>query len=365
MHSYNKKLGYYSVGAESFQHKIPALIRGTETNTHPEWNFNREFFDRVKWSEEPTESLWELYKQRAQQIRDNYDYVILGYSGGSDSRNILDVFLQNNIKLDEVVSRYSYKGMGNNYVANKQVSHYSDNVTAEWEFRAKIDFDWLASAHPEIKLTLHDWWEHADLTLKEDFWNNRNVMLNPFIEQRRTLERIDSVYKHQRVAYIMGVDKPRIVIKDGKYYLYFLDVVGYSMTPDVTSVGNAEIEWFYWAPESEAILRKQAHMLKKHFQSNPELQPLIQWPPTPGIPIDYYQAVVRSQVYPTWDTRYFQLRKSEDTVVSSDKGILTQEDDLKQTHTRGLETVKSLVDSKYLNTKSGNFHGMITPFYQI
>lgn len=361
----NKRLGFYRVGTQEYQHKIPALLKGTETNTHPEWVFHREFFDQVKWKQEPTESLWELYRQRAQQLRDTYDYLILGYSGGSDSRNILDVFLQNNIKLDEIVSRYSYKGMGNNYEATTTEWHYSNNVTAEWEFRAKIDFQWISQQYPDIKLTLYDWWEHRDLSLSEDFWDNRNVMLNPFIEQRRSLQHIDSVHTKSRVGYIMGVDKPRIVIKDGKYYIYFLDVVGYSMTPDQAQVGNAETEWFYWAPEAEPILRKQAHMLKRYFQARPELHSLISWPPTPGIPIDYYQSVVREQVYPTWNPNWFQLRKSTDTTVSSDKGILNSDDDLKNQHSQGLELIKSLVDSQYFNTASNNFHGMITPFYEI
>ena len=63
------------------------------------YNFN--IFD---WSKEPTESWKELKKQRAQHIRDNYDYVVLYFSGGSDSTTVLNSFYDNNIYIDEIVT---------------------------------------------------------------------------------------------------------------------------------------------------------------------------------------------------------------------------------------------------------------------
>ena len=90
--------GYYRVGQQIFLKKIPALIEGTKTNIHPEWVFHDQTFGLVNWEEEPKETLDDLYQQRAQQIRDRYDYVVLFYSGGSDSHNILNAFVKNNIK---------------------------------------------------------------------------------------------------------------------------------------------------------------------------------------------------------------------------------------------------------------------------
>lgn len=59
-------------------------------------------FDDVNWTE-PTETFKELCKQRAQQIRDSYDYIILSFSGGSDSTTVLNTFLENNIYIDEIL----------------------------------------------------------------------------------------------------------------------------------------------------------------------------------------------------------------------------------------------------------------------
>lgn len=67
-------------------------------------------FDSVDWQKEPTESMKELCKQRAQQIRDTFDYIVLYNSGGSDSTTVLNAFLDNDIFVDEVIT-VSYEGI--------------------------------------------------------------------------------------------------------------------------------------------------------------------------------------------------------------------------------------------------------------
>jgi len=59
--------------------------------------------DNADWSIEPTRPLQEMYRLRAQQIRDTYDYVVLYFSGGSDSITALNAFVKNNIHIDEIV----------------------------------------------------------------------------------------------------------------------------------------------------------------------------------------------------------------------------------------------------------------------
>ena len=64
--------------------------------------FHDDYFSQFDWTKEPQQSLKELYKQRAIQLRDKYDYLILSYSGGSDSHQALETFLNNNIFIDEI-----------------------------------------------------------------------------------------------------------------------------------------------------------------------------------------------------------------------------------------------------------------------
>ena len=67
-------------------------------------------FSKCDWTTEPEPGvpLSEYYRRRAQQIRDKYDYVVLLYSGGPDSNNILHAFVHNGIKIDEIVNINSY-----------------------------------------------------------------------------------------------------------------------------------------------------------------------------------------------------------------------------------------------------------------
>lgn len=103
----NPKLGYYTVGNEKFFSKPMALTKATETNQFPEWNFNNETFGAQDWLTDPTISIKELYRIRAQQLRDRYDYIRLEFSGGGDSTTALYSFVNNGIHIDEVVFRLS------------------------------------------------------------------------------------------------------------------------------------------------------------------------------------------------------------------------------------------------------------------
>jgi hypothetical protein len=94
------QFGFYKVGDLKFYSKLQALEMQQHTNICPTWHFNESTFKSIDWSIEPKESLSELYKKRAQQIREKYDYIVLWYSGGADSHNVLMSFVKNNIFID-------------------------------------------------------------------------------------------------------------------------------------------------------------------------------------------------------------------------------------------------------------------------
>ena len=96
------KQGYYQVGRKLFNKKFNALLEASVTHQPVMWNFNQAVFAKQAQMPRIGVPILELYKQRALQLRDKYDYLILAYSGGADSDNILKVFQQNNIYLDEV-----------------------------------------------------------------------------------------------------------------------------------------------------------------------------------------------------------------------------------------------------------------------
>ena len=100
----HKELGYYTCDNKIFTSKIHACIHATSVKKPLEWHFNDDTFDNFPWNVEPVESLDELYFRRARELREQYDYICLAFSGGGDSNNILEAFLRQGLFIDEVVT---------------------------------------------------------------------------------------------------------------------------------------------------------------------------------------------------------------------------------------------------------------------
>ena len=71
-----------------------------------DWIFHDDAFSKYPWHIEPEASLDQLYDARARQLREKYDYVVLSYSGGSDTHNILESFIRQGLHIDEIVTNH-------------------------------------------------------------------------------------------------------------------------------------------------------------------------------------------------------------------------------------------------------------------
>ena len=86
------ELGTYSVHDKKYTSLISAVLEAQKTLSDIGWDFFSDDFKKVNWSIEPELTLDELYRLRAQQIRNTYDYVIVMVSGGADSTNVVKTF---------------------------------------------------------------------------------------------------------------------------------------------------------------------------------------------------------------------------------------------------------------------------------
>ena len=93
-----RKCGYWEVNNKYF-FDIFEWLRYASVNKIYDVKYYDSVYTTLDWSKEPTETLDEMYKDRALQLRDEYDYLILSFSGGSDCNNILRSFIDNNINL--------------------------------------------------------------------------------------------------------------------------------------------------------------------------------------------------------------------------------------------------------------------------
>jgi hypothetical protein len=272
-----KKHGYYQVGDKIFNHKIRALQHATSTNQPVQWFFNPEVFGNLDWQTSSGMPLDEIYRLRAQQLREKYDYLVLFFSGGADSTNILQSFVNNGIKLDEVVVGWPISQTKNRYTPNAQETS-PKNYLSEWDYSIKPKLDWLAHTHPEVKITLCDVLaDPKNLIFSQDLATllpncsyvgiSRNIELDKVLRSRAE--------KYRSCAAIYGYSPVECAVANNKYLVaYFCDgVLGGGLMNDFHALTRYQrnIEYFYWTPDMPEIVREQGHAMLKYLTSNPTL----------------------------------------------------------------------------------------------
>jgi len=234
------------------------------------WNYNDEFFSSFDWTTEPPFSLDELYTKRAEKLREQYDHIVLMYSGGSDSTNILETFARNNIPLDEVCFMVDLKGSQNpaSFVNNEVF-----NVAIPKVQKLGI----------QTKQTLFDITDNLNnfYTKKNsDFIHWINDIGTPFTQAR---VRAGSIYENgtrewkelltagKKVCFVWGAEKPRVEGFGENFSFHFADCITLmSPTKNIleSSLSGGVDELFYWSPtyEGAQIIIKQSHIIKNFFQ---------------------------------------------------------------------------------------------------
>jgi len=153
------KFGFYQVGDRKTYRKLEALDWFNQTGIAPRWNFNDEVFSQYDWTTEPDIDLWELYKERARQIRNAYDYCVIFYSGGSDSHNLLNAWIDADCKIDEIATTWNYKTTGELYNhQNAEITHVVLPDIKALQNKG-YDFKFRLIELPEMSLKLFDDWQ--------------------------------------------------------------------------------------------------------------------------------------------------------------------------------------------------------------
>jgi hypothetical protein len=253
-----EQIYYYDDEGNIYPTRIEAKKSGKICNFY----YYDDFFSSCDWTKEPKESLQELYRLRAQEIRDKYEYVCLCYSGGIDSSQVLESFYYNNIHIDEILivgalSQDSVKGSDENH--NGDIYHNC--------------FPTLNSMHlPNTKISVMDYTDYFDDK------NNFTLLLNygkdyyKHIGTRISLHNLfwydlDKFLNHKKnTAYVFGKDKPIINIDNhghGEvFYCMFYDsqYTDYGFRYKYDSGDRVH---FYSEPEAFNIIAKQIHSVKK------------------------------------------------------------------------------------------------------
>jgi hypothetical protein len=283
--TFKNRLGYYQVGHLKIKNAHRAMVLAKKLKLpRPVWNFNEDVFKLYDWSTPIETSLDDLYKIRAQQLRNEYDYLILNFSGGRDSINILLTFLNNNIFLDEIVMNYPFpmeSGFNNNDTS-------SNNNFSEIEFAAKVILDkykhlidprtiirYQDLAEPNLKILAKDDW--FDILPAHTSCTVTSRMASYLYDEKI----IDLAMNQKRVASILGIDKPRVLYENGTYFASFSDLpmhaVTYPSLPEHREMVDKYIhpEPFYWTPFLPELVIKQAQVIVSVLDIDPVLRDVI------------------------------------------------------------------------------------------
>lgn len=309
-------LGFYLVGWKKFYSKTLALIESKKTGYDLLWVFNDDVYGAIDWTVPIETSLLELYKQRALQLREQYDYIVLYYSGGADSNNVLHSFIDNGIFLDEILIQDLplYNTQTNN-------SDYSNaNFYSEIEYAANAHLRKVKNAlDPRTKITYQDFSKTGLEILEKDYWFDDNPITMSItvsgvlrqLTQANDRFNLNLLENNKRTAFVMGIDKP-LVYCDGKdYFCLFKDTGAYHYVSPFNELADKEqkvvVEYFYWARSMPEIVIKQAQDIKKNCETNPRAkymatQSLVKH-------IMEFRDVLHPVIYPSHVIETFQTEK--------------------------------------------------------
>lgn len=202
---------------------------------------------------EPKTVIRELYKQRARQIRQDYEYVRIWASGGCDSTHIIYAFKEAGVEPNELATYLQYPG----------------SVSPTQNLEVEIGYNKLLS---KIK----EWWPNCKIKyyniLPEHYnWYSKNAvdhyfaytMLHPpafswqipyevYPELQDCGEKYKTVDLYGGMCFSIGEDS-------NGYYYYFID-------KDSNMALNAPYqEYFFTSPEHPELFLKMAHCVKKYL----------------------------------------------------------------------------------------------------
>jgi hypothetical protein len=317
----NKKLGYYTCNGKEFDSKIKAALYSLEIRKRMSWNFNNEVFSNFDWTVEPTETLDHLYDQRARSLREQYDYVILSYSGGSDSHNILMSFIRQGLFIDEIVVNTMEKGTSK-FTDINATNKKNTNFAAEYELQTFPRLKEISNLIPKTKITvvdLSDYLFNFLNTAGDGSWIlGKREGLNPAGMTRFNYIYFDNIRKefdkNKKITLILGVEKPRTYIKEGIFYMNFQDRAANIANADehMRDYTNSSVEFFYWSPEATKLICKQVHVIKKWLEAFPEKQKLWEWEVflNPATYRLIHERILRTLIYTTWNDDWYQADKA-------------------------------------------------------
>lgn len=248
----------YQVGEFSTTNKLTAIEQANGNLEQVHFYFADDAHSNHDWTVEPAEHINDLIDQRILQLRDQYGYVALWYSGGYDSQTILDGFLRTNTRLDEVLI-YHRKWIDHAVNQEEKVAYrYATYVKKNFQPWLKIR---VVEYDPDA---IFDFYKHYG----SDWIYNEPGSFPGFTKQNRA-NTARWQKEFQRLQFqpgridINGVDKPRLNLYQNNWYSQMADnTVNYYF--------DCKYDLFYISPEATKLYIKQCWLAIKWMEQQPD-----------------------------------------------------------------------------------------------
>jgi hypothetical protein len=372
---------FYSVGNKKFTHKIESIMYSMKTKEPITWNFHKEVFEKIDWTHEPDIPLDKFYKIRARQIREQYDYVVILCSGGADSTNVVKSFLDNGIKVDEIIASAPLSGLRDFKFNNKDTSH--NNTMSETVYAQMPLIKEIASFFPEVKITVNDYFEDILSYDSEEWIYSCEDWLHPsssaryYFEKHKHLKKL--VESGKRLAFVYGIDKP-VLIKwhnDNVFFIFSDLTVNVQRPPFKMVYPNVDNVLFYWAHDLPQMIVKQAHTVLKWIYDPQNMKALSfmydiryheneQWKDQRARHSKYERAIIPA-IYPNTYRKVFQAEKPESLFLGEHDNWFYKHHHSTRSYDIMVNDIKKFfkkIDPKYLN-KGNNGFNLFFNWYKI
>ena len=356
--------GYYQVGNKNFEHKLMALIEASNTKQNVKWIFHDQVWEHAFKTIKPNLNLDEVYRERAQQLRDKYDYLICSYSGGSDSWTIVNTFLKHNIFLDEIYIRWPLKAVKGSRViyTPNTIDTTAANSLSEWDFVIEKDIEIFQKVMPKTKITIYDWTEDINKEILESEFFVTNHFLSVWnIKRFVTQGNLETkmLDKGRKVGVIFGIDKPILKYHNNALYMNFLD----HMVALAFSDGwkESSVEYFYWSPDMPKIIISQCAKIVNHLKQNKALLHIVKnsnsW-----INYRFYNDMIKYICFPEYDRNKFQVDKPSSILYSEKEEWAFNLPEYKLAVDKWKwhsDQYFKLIDDRFLDIRNGIIHSLI------
>jgi len=252
-HTHQRTFFKTKLEAMAYEHSSPVPAQGF-------FHFYEDQFSRMVAATEPEKSLSTLLKERAQELRDSYQYIRLWFSGGSDSTTALQAFIDNNIYIDEIVMHL----------------YDNDNINQDDRFGKRslveVAIPYLQKHQDQLKHTkistyrsdintLEHWHLDTDRTGEPAHMYGFDGQVLQLRLSTTGAMLLRETPEAASWCDLIGGTKPQLVLKNNRWYLYTIDASLLCLQVAETT------EDFFVSKSVPTLFLKTAHLMKNHLEA--------------------------------------------------------------------------------------------------